>query len=169
MDRPKEEIVRKPFWGPRYRLRIDGRLAWGCVALLCGAVLGLAIYLHPDSRGFGTHEQLPFYPYPCSFTLTTGLPCPTCGMTTAFSLVMHGRFLAAFLAQPAGMVLCLGTVVLFVYAAYVAVSGMMIPLNRDRFSLAQLTIGLGLLILGGWGFKIAFGLATGSLPLKCSP
>ncbi len=59
------------------------RLGWallGCGALL---VLLLARVLQPDPSGFGTHRQLGLPP--CGFLLLTSLPCPACGLTTAFA------------------------------------------------------------------------------------
>ena len=42
-----------------------------------------------------------FETYPlCLIYLTTGLTCPTCGMTRAFSCVFHGRFLDAWGYNP---------------------------------------------------------------------
>ena len=150
---------------PRVRASKAARIAWGCVGLACAAILSVAIYLHPDPRGFGTHQQLGNAMPPCSFMRNSGLPCPTCGMTTAFSNVVRGRFIAAFLAQPAGMVFCLATMGIFLFSLYVSISGWTIWINWDRIS-TRLMLGLGLLIAAGWGFKIAYGLLTGILPAR---
>ncbi|HQP73017.1 MAG TPA: DUF2752 domain-containing protein [Acidobacteriota bacterium] len=40
----------------------------------------------------------------CSFRAFTGLPCPTCGMTTAFVLLTHGRWSEAVVMSPLGVV-----------------------------------------------------------------
>lgn len=71
------------------------RLAWwqrlGLV--LAGAIplvlLVVAAGLRPDERGFGTHRQLGFPP--CTVQFLFGVRCPGCGMTTAWSHMMHGR------------------------------------------------------------------------------
>jgi hypothetical protein len=85
-------------------------------------------------------------------------------MTTAFSMIMHGRPLSAFKAQPAGAVLCLASVGLLILSIHVSVSGRMISINWERIGSVRLMLALGLLILGGWAFKIAHGLITGTLP-----
>jgi hypothetical protein len=72
-------------------------------ALGSAGVLGLAGWLEPDPRGFGTHEQLGLRP--CAFAQLTGELCPTCGMTTAFAWSVRGRFLSAWRANPAGSLL----------------------------------------------------------------
>ncbi|MBI3272105.1 MAG: DUF2752 domain-containing protein [Planctomycetes bacterium] len=68
-------------------------------------LLAVAAWLKPDPRGFGTHEQLGLLP--CGFLRATGLPCPTCGMTTSFACMVRGRFPESAAAQPFGAFLCL--------------------------------------------------------------
>ena len=38
--------------------------------------------------------------WPCLFKIVTGLPCPGCGLTRAFSAVMHGDMKSAFFFHP---------------------------------------------------------------------
>lgn len=65
------------------------------------AVLCLARALHPDPRGFGTHEQLGLPP--CGFLSLTHWPCPGCGLTTAFSCMARGDVLSALRANAFGV------------------------------------------------------------------
>lgn len=132
------------------------------VAVACGGVLGLAAHLEPDPAGHGTHRALGLPP--CGMILTSGIPCPTCGMTTSFALVMHGRPIAAFLAQPAGMVLCLATVACMLTSVWIMVGGRVPAVRWERINPTRWMIGFGFLLMGGWGFKIAQGLLTGGLP-----
>lgn len=78
-------------------------------------VLGVAVQLHPDPAGMGTHRQLGLGT--CTFLRYTGWPCPTCGMTTAFAYAAHGKVLAALRAQPFGFVLFLITAGVVVVSA----------------------------------------------------
>ena len=66
-------------------------------------LLALGLYLEPDPRGWGTHEQLGFKP--CWPMTHWNVPCPGCGVTTAVTLAAHGRPLASLRAQPFGLVL----------------------------------------------------------------
>jgi hypothetical protein len=161
-----ESSSQRRIFGPSFSVGLNTRLAWAGVAIACAGVLGLAAWLTPDPSGLGTHQQLPFYDSPCSFVLVSGLPCPTCGMTTAFAYMMHGHPLLALKAQPAGAVFCLVTMGVFVFALNVVVRGRVIPVDWDRIGAVRLMLGLGFLILGGWGFKIAHGLLTGQLPMR---
>jgi len=60
-----------------------------------------------------THTGLPLPP--CGFKSMFHKPCPSCGMTTSFSLIVRGRFIEAAKAQPAGVFLFLTT--LFVWGS----------------------------------------------------
>ncbi len=134
------------------------------VLLACSALLGVALYVTPDPRGLGTHEQLGLGR--CGMIVTTGYPCPTCGMTTAFACTVRGRLIAALLAQPTGMLLALATIAVWLAAGYVLVTGRPSPLKVPYMTPYRLFWTLLALLLGGWGFKIAYGLATGTLPMR---
>jgi Protein of unknown function (DUF2752) len=63
------------------------------LAVGLGAVFAIALWLDPyDADGvplqMETHRQLGLPP--CTFYAVTGFPCPSCGMTTSFALLMHG-------------------------------------------------------------------------------
>ena len=81
--------------------------------------------LTPDPRGVGTHEQIGLPP--CATNLLFHIPCPFCGMTTAFSLMAHGEWAAAIKTQPAGALLALVAAASFVATAAAAVSGRGLP------------------------------------------
>lgn len=140
------------------------RAVGALVFLVGGGILGLALWLKPDARGYGTHEQLSGAA--CGWLLVTHYPCPTCGMTTAFAHVVRGQWWRAFLAQPAGFVLALMTI------AGTLLGGRMVLTNRWPVRLAavvtpyRLCLGVLVLLIGGWAFKLVYGLATGELPLR---
>jgi len=67
------------------------------------APLGLAAWLTPDARGYGTHEQLGLRP--CTFVTLFGWRCPTCGMTTAWANLVRGKVAAAVEANLGGTLL----------------------------------------------------------------
>ncbi len=69
-------------------------------ALFCMVVMGVAVYLEPDPRGYGTHEQLGFPP--CSLAEFFHFPCPTCGLTTSFVHMGHLEPVQGLLTQPLG-------------------------------------------------------------------
>ncbi|MEE8154678.1 MAG: DUF2752 domain-containing protein [Phycisphaerales bacterium] len=121
------------------------RLVAVAVALAAATILGLAAYLDPSPTGLGTHTQLPAMPT-CGWIVTMDLPCPTCGMTTAFAHAANGNLLAALGAQPLGAVLALATAMTLIVGGFTAVTG-----SRVGSIFATL-----------WGRKAAWILAGGA-------
>jgi hypothetical protein len=136
---------------------------WSAAAFLaCAAVLGLAWRITPDPRGYGTHEQLGLAP--CGMIIMTGLPCPTCGMTTAFAHTVRGQWARAFLAQPSGFILALATIAAALLALWCAVTGRVPPIPIPILTPLRMCLLALLFFVGGWAVKILYGLATGALP-----
>ena len=86
------------------------------------AVFVIAIKLDPY-QGDGsplvmaTHQQLGLPP--CTFLEVTGIPCPACGMTTSFSLLIRGDVMNSLRANWVGTLLagfCLAVIPWGVYA-----------------------------------------------------
>jgi hypothetical protein len=67
---------------------------------LAGVFVALLLRIQPDARGHGTHEQLGLPA--CAWPEVYGKPCPTCGVTTAASHLVHLQPLAAIATQPFG-------------------------------------------------------------------
>ncbi len=138
------------------------RLIGGLVAAGCATVLGIAAKLTPDPSGMGTHKQLGLPA--CSFVFSTGLPCPTCGMTTAYAWMMHGHPVRAVLAQPLGAVLSFATILGAVVGAWMAATGRWIQVDWYRVSPGWLMFALTASFFLAWGAKIGYGLLSGMLP-----
>ncbi|TVQ76977.1 MAG: DUF2752 domain-containing protein [Phycisphaeraceae bacterium] len=125
-----------------------GVLASGALALLATAAL-----LDPSPTGTGTHTQLGLPS--CTWLAMAGVPCPTCGMTTAFAYAAAGDYQQAFLAQPAGLVFVLATSMAVWIAGHIALFGSTVGRAMTRiFGSRVLWIGLGIL-LAGWFYKMA--------------
>ncbi len=101
----------------------DGRarLVAGLVAAGCFALLYIAASLEAMPRGVGTHTQLGFSP--CLWITHLDMPCPTCGMTTAFTNAVHGDLGEGFKAQPFGFLLAILSGVGFWLGLFVLVTG----------------------------------------------
>lgn len=95
------------------------KLGWAVLGLGCQCVVALSLWLRPDARLFGTHEQLGLPP--CMFTEASGIPCPGCGLTTSFANMAHLHVINAFRGHLMGPLLFLGTLALAVYAPYAIV------------------------------------------------
>ncbi|NOX58768.1 MAG: DUF2752 domain-containing protein, partial [Planctomycetes bacterium] len=82
------------------------------------------------------------------------IPCPTCGMTTAFAYVVRGRMLSGFVAQPLGALLALATCLAAIHAIYMLVTGRSWRINFYRLQPRWLIIGVLLLFGAAWAYKI---------------
>lgn len=144
--------------GARLSLRLRGAM----IAVPCWAILVTACSLTPQASGYGTHEQLGLPT--CSFLARTGLPCPTCGVTTSVAAMAHGRLAAALHAQPFG-------VLLFAAVAFLAVVGTTESVTGwDILSIPRPSVWWALAGLAGmlacWGAKLAIGFVRGELPIR---
>ncbi len=119
----------------------------GCLALLL-----VAARLQPNPTGVGTHEALRHKP--CEFLVRTGLPCPSCGMTTSFAWFVRGNFAASLWVQPMGFVLAVLATAAFWVALYMGLSGK--PALRLMCVLpARYYLGpLMLFGIAAWGWKM---------------
>jgi len=103
-------------------LRLATRIWCAFLTALSAAMLGLGrFYFTPSTTGLETHRQL--HLPPCGFYHITGLPCPTCGCTTAVTHVAHGNIIQAFITQPFGALVGLVAVVLLVLGPVGLVTG----------------------------------------------
>jgi hypothetical protein len=119
-------------------------------------VLGIAAWLTPSPKGFGTHMQLGLGG--CTMLTFTGWPCPMCGMTTTFSLMAHLRVLDALKNQPFGVVLFSLTVVGAGLGIYDAVTGRgqykkVLKWVQRREQLLAMGLLVGMML--GWAYKSA--------------
>jgi hypothetical protein len=140
--------------------------ARGVAALLaagCIAVLAVAVSLDPRGRLYGTHSDLVGMG-PCGMLVMTGLPCPTCGMTTSFAYFVRGQWLMSMYAQPMGFALALGTAVTLLTSLTVLVRGRWPRVQVLWLTPYRVFLALLVLFVASWIFKIVSGLADGSLP-----
>lgn len=124
------------------------------VCLACVAVLGLAATLTPNDGGMRTHQQLGLPG--CTLLEVTGVPCPSCGMTTSFAHAANGQFIRSFLAQPFGMILAVVTAMTALVAGYIAVTGNNIVGYLRPVWNRRLGIFVGVLFIGAWVYKIIY-------------
>lgn len=101
----------------------------GALLAIVGMLVALFIVanrLEPyDAQGrplkMGVHEQLGMKP--CNFVRYFGRPCPTCGMTTSFALLMKADVVGSMRANPAGTGFALWLLLLIPWGAISAIRG----------------------------------------------
>lgn len=137
---------------------VFGRLYAAGVAAAALAILFTAAWLQPEPREMGTHRQLGLPP--CGFYVTTGLPCPTCGMTTAFAYAVRGQVIQSIRAQAAGFILALATVVVAGLGLFTMVTGKRISVNWYRVNPTRLIWLVTLGFLLAWGLRMGLELMS---------
>ena len=130
------------------------RIWCGLIFAACAAMLSVGLYLHPAADGLGTHEELGFPP--CGMMVYVGLPCPTCGCTTAVTYLAHGNLPAAFVTQPFGaLVGVLGFVGVALGGLGLVTGRWFGPsLTRVNFYATHILVVSLLILLGAWAYKI---------------
>jgi hypothetical protein len=142
------------------RVGLGGRLLAFFLALLALAVLVTAVTLHPSPEGVGTHRQLRALgangkpPPPCELLRMTGIPCPTCGMTTSFAWFVRGNWPASFYVQPMGFLLALASGALFWAGLFIAATGAPIHRLLRQIRGVHWIVGTLGFAIAAWGWKI---------------
>jgi hypothetical protein len=137
------------------------RIALVAVIVCLLAVFTVAVALNPYRDGKvwldGTHRQLGLPP--CQFkTLTGGIPCPSCGMTSSFALLVHGDVMNSLRANAVGTVLAVFCLALIPWAVLCAARGRLYLVNSIEWTLTRLVVIFVVLMLVRWGIVLAFTL-----------
>ena len=139
--------------------------------MLVGIALGLTVlfcvaaYLNPyrtdgTARRMETHRELGLPE--CTFKKMTGIPCPSCGMTTSFALTIRGDLFHAVQANSVGVLLALTLLLAIPWCLGSAIRERTLFLRSAERTLMVLVLGLlGLMVLR-WlvvvGVKLWLGL-----------
>ena len=128
------------------------RLLLLAIALGTAALLALAWCLKPSPYQHGTHQQLGLPP--CSFEVLFGIPCPTCGMTTAWVHLVHGELLSAFRASSGGTLLAGLAIVAIPWLMISALGGRWLGWKPNGKALACISTLIIVIMLVQWGFRL---------------
>ncbi len=120
-------------------------------------VFTLAAWLDPyDEQGqprrLETHTQIGLPP--CTFYQTTGVPCPSCGLTTSFALLMHGDLGNSLRANAVGTLLAVFWLALIPWSLASALGGrLFLILSIERALMRSVFVFL-VLLLTRWAVVI---------------
>jgi hypothetical protein len=145
-----------PETGSNPRITRFVRMSLLVVGGLLVGIFAIAFWLNPyDSDGkprrMATHTQLGMPP--CNFVLLTGKPCPACGMTTSFALLVRGDLSASMRANWAGTLIAGLWALTMVWAIAGGIAGrpLFIPQGKGELILTVI-VGIVLaLMLVRWG------------------
>lgn len=123
------------------------------IALGLIVLFGVAAWLNPyrsdgSARRMETHMQLGLPE--CTFKHVTGLPCPSCGMTTSFALTMHGDLADALRANSVGVLLALTLLAAIPWCLVSAFCRRTLFVQSAEHALMVMVVGLLSLMLVRW-------------------
>ena len=151
-DKPPQHPLGSLFFksppAQRKQVRINGLL----VGIISVSLLTVAAYVTPDPSGMGTHTQLG--QPECSWVRNWNIPCPTCGMTTAFAHTVRGNLLTAFKTQPFGFFLALATMFGALWSLQALLTGRCWRINWFRIRPGIFSVVVVILLLAAWGYKV---------------
>lgn len=121
-------------------------------------VFCVAIWIDPYEDGTakkaGTHQQLGLPP--CSFNEFVGVPCPSCGMTTSFSLLLHADVWNSIQANFAGTVLAAFGLFFIPWAFASAFFGRFVLVRCIEMVIFRLALIFLVVLFGRWALVLIF-------------
>jgi hypothetical protein len=106
------------------------------------------------ARSMETHRQLGLPP--CTFYAFTGLPCPSCGMTTSFALLIRGDVVNSLRANAVGTLLAAFCLALIPWSLASAWLARPLFITSIEPVLMRLVIGFLVLLLGRWAIVLTW-------------
>ena len=103
------------------------------------------------------HYKITLYPFACGFKQRYGLPCPTCGYTTAAVAFAQGCIIDSFYIQPAAAVFCCIAAIIAFFSLLQAVFGIYSPVLEKQLISVKLRYALAALVIviaAGWGVTL---------------
>ncbi len=144
----------------RRRLPVWARIMLLALAGVWLTVFVIAALLNPynadgSPKAMGTHQGPPLNLPECTFKEFTGIPCPSCGMTTSFSLLIHGDVLNSLRANYAGTVLASLGLLYLPWSLASAWRGKFMFVRSLEMTLFRLSIAFIVLLFTHWAIVIA--------------
>ena len=109
-----------------------------------------------EARQMGTHMQLGLPD--CNFKELTGLPCPSCGMTTSFCLLIRADVWHSLQANFAGTLLATFGLLFIPWAFASAFLGRFVFIRSIEMVVFRLAIVFLFLLFGRWAFVLIWDL-----------
>ena len=134
---------------------------WARAVLLCLTVpwiivfiVAVRIYPYEDGQPMtmGSHQQLGLPE--CNFKTFTQIPCPSCGMTTSFSLLMHADVWNSLKANFAGTALAAFGLLFIPWAFASAFFGRLVFIRSLEMVVFRLALVFLIVLFGRWGIVI---------------
>ncbi|MBY0523915.1 MAG: DUF2752 domain-containing protein [Gemmataceae bacterium] len=127
------------------------------IALGLSVVFGIAIWLNPygddgQPMTMETHRQMGLPP--CTFKVMSGMPCPSCGMTTSFALLMHGDVWHSLQANSVGTMLAVICLAIIPWSLACVVLKRPVLIVSMEQALLRIILGFLVLMVLRWGLVL---------------
>jgi hypothetical protein len=119
------------------------------------AIAGMLVFFNFAGRGYIDFER---WTTPCGLKQNYGLPCPTCGFTTATLEFARGEVFGAFYIQPAAAFIWVVLVFISFFALIMGLFGIyfrFLESFRAQFRLRHAIVALIIIILAGWAVTLS--------------
>ena len=133
----------------------DGQAPWLAVAAIVDEKTGHDLDRKRLPKNTGTHRGPPLNLPDCTFKEYTGLPCPSCGMTTSFSLLIHGDVWNSLKANFAGTALASIGLFYVPWSVLCAWKGRFLLIDSLEMTLFRLSLVFIVLLFVRWGMALA--------------
>lgn len=133
-------------------LRLKERFVGFIIAFLSSSVIFAGYSIEPSASGIGTHRQMGLPP--CGWMASSGMPCPSCGMTTAVSYSVRGKIVSAFVTQPAGAFFGLGVGIFGIFGIWMLITGSSFVRLHSLFYTSNIVWWTIALLVVSWIYKI---------------
>lgn len=132
------------------------------------AVFAIAAWLDPyesdgSPRQMATHQQLGLPP--CSFVMATALPCPACGMTTSFALLIRADVGGSLRANWVGTLLAGFCLLVIPWAGLSVARGRLLLVGSLERALIGVLVTLLVLMMLRWVVVVGARLVSGAWPV----
>lgn len=130
------------------------RIAFLAIFLVVCVIFGMFWLLEKGIINPGSYGE-------CALKRNYGIPCPTCGFTTAIKLFVKGGIIKAFWTQPAATMSC----IILIWAAFFSLLSSVMGINFSflpplrMWQIKYILIAGGIILAGGWAVTMARALA----------
>ncbi len=116
-------------------------------------LLGVAAWLQPATKGFGTHTQLGLSP--CTLTEIAGIRCPSCGMTTSWAYFVRGQVIQAARTNSGGTLLAALSAIVGPWLVISGVAGRWLWRRPNEWVAVGVAVAVVVVTMADWGYRLS--------------
>lgn len=146
-------VVTKFVWFDAARLPWYVRAVTLALGFCLVAMLGVALWLRPAAKGYGTHTQLGLAP--CTLTQIAGIRCPSCGMTTSWAYFVRGRVIQAAKTNSGGTLLAALAALSGPWLIVSGIAGRWFWRRPNEWVAVGMAVAVVVVTMVDWGYRLS--------------